>query len=160
MADPVFIIDGDNVVHVRGRVTDHERSRDALVADVSGWATRAGIQAIVVLDGHGNDRRIGGCQVRYSRRETADTVIERLAYREADGREVTVVSSDTVVRHVSQRGAVNAMSTREFADRLSASAPAGGTESSPGRRVRYQLGDSLDPAVREALERLRRGRQD
>jgi predicted RNA-binding protein with PIN domain len=156
MADPVFIIDGDNVVHARGPVTDHERSREALVADVSGWAARSGVRAVVVLDGHGGDRRIGPCHVRYSRRETADTVIERLAYREAGGGEVTVVSSDSVIRHVTQRREVSVMSAREFADRLASSAPTSGTERSPGQRVRYQLADALDPAVREALERLRR----
>jgi predicted RNA-binding protein with PIN domain len=157
MPDATYIIDGDNVAHAAGRGPDHERNREALVADVAGWAARNGVQAIVVLDGHGADRRIGACLVRYSRRETADTVIERLAYREAAGGEVTVVSSDTVVRHVSQRGAVQAMSAREFLDRVAASTPAAGTERSPERRVRYQLGDAVDPAVRDALERIRRG---
>jgi predicted RNA-binding protein with PIN domain len=114
------------------------------------------VRVVVVLDGHGGDRRIGPCRVRYSRRETADTVIERLAYREAGGGELTVVSSDSVIRHVTQRREVSVMSAREFADRLASSAPAGGTERSPEGRVRYQLADALDPAVREALERLRR----
>lgn len=157
MADPLFIIDGDNVAHVRGPDADYARSRDSLVADVAGWAARNGVLAVVVLDGHGGDRRIGACQVRYSRRESADTVVERLAYREAGEREVVVVSSDTVVRHVAQRGGVQAMSAREFLDRVAASAPPGGTERSPQRRVRYQVGESVDPAVREALERIRRG---
>jgi predicted RNA-binding protein with PIN domain len=157
MAEPVFIVDGDNVAHASGRGPDHERNRDALVADVAGWASRTGVQAVLVLDGHGADRRIGACQVRYSRRETADTVIERLAHRQPSGREVVVVSSDTVVRHVAQRGSVQAMSAREFLDRVAAAAPPGGTERSPERRVRYQLGDAVDPAVRDALERIRRG---
>jgi predicted RNA-binding protein with PIN domain len=157
MADPIYIIDGDNVAHTAGRGPDHERNRDSLVTDIAGWASRTGVQAVVVLDGHGADRRIGSCQVRYSRRETADTVIERLAYRQAAGGEVVVVSSDTVVRHVAQRGSVQAMSAREFLDRVSAAAPPSGTERSPERRVRYQLGDAVDPAVRETLERLRRG---
>jgi predicted RNA-binding protein with PIN domain len=157
MADPVFIVDGDNVAHARGAGSDYAASRERLVADVAGWAARGGVDAIVVFDGHGGDRRIGRTAVRYSRRETADTVVERLAYRQAEQREVVVVSSDTVVRHVAQRSGVEAMSAREFADRLAAAAPPEPTERSPARRARYQLGDALDPDVRAALERLRRG---
>ena len=63
-------------------------------------------------------------------------MVERLAYREAGGREVVVVSSDTVVRHVAQRGGVQAMSAREFLDRVAASA--GGTERSPEGRIRHR----------------------
>jgi predicted RNA-binding protein with PIN domain len=157
MADPIFIIDGDNVTHARGPASDYERAREQLIADVASWASRAGVDAVVVLDGHGGDRRIGRTAVRHSRRETADTVVERLAYREAGEREVVVVSSDAVVRHVAHRSGVDAMSAREFADRLAAAASAEPTERSPGKRSRYQVGDALDPAVRAALERLRRG---
>ena len=157
MADPIFIIDGDNVTHARGPGSDYERAREQLIADVASWASRSGVDAVVVLDGHGGDRRIGRTAVRHSRRESADTIVERLAYREAGAREVVVVSSDTVVRHVAHRGGVDAMSAREFADRLAAATPREPSERSPAKRGRYQVGDALDPDVREALERLRRG---
>jgi predicted RNA-binding protein with PIN domain len=157
MADPIFIIDGDNVAHARGPGSDYAASRERLIADVAGWAARSGVEAVVVLDGHGADRRISRTVVRFSRRESADTVVERLAYRQAAGREVVVVSSDTVVRHVAQRGGVQAMSAREFLDRVGTATPSESTERSPERRARFQLGDALDPAVRAALERLRRG---
>ncbi len=103
------------------------------------------------------DRTVGATLVCHSRKETADSVIERLAYRHAAGGEVTVVSNDTVVRHVSHRGGVHAMSAREFLDRLAAApeTPRGSTNS----RQRYQLSDAVDPATREALERIRRGQQ-
>lgn len=155
MADAIFIIDGDNVAHARGVSGDYQLAREALVADIAGWAARAGVAATVVLDGHGSDRSIGATVIRHSRNESADTVIERLAHRHAEDDEVTVVSSDTVVRHVAQRGGVHAMSTREFLDRLGAPPEAGGRSQPP--RIRHQLGDRLPPHVREALERIRRG---
>jgi len=156
MADPLYIVDGDNVMHARGRVDDHVRARGQLAADIAGWAARAGIQAVVVFDGQGGDSRIGSTQVTYSRRDSADTVIERMAYRHGGGREVTVVSSDRVVRHVAQRGGVHAMSAREFLDRLGAP-PEPVSGGGPQPRPRRQIADVLDPATRAALERMRRG---
>jgi predicted RNA-binding protein with PIN domain len=149
-----FIVDGDNVVHARGPIEDHQRARDDLVADVVGWASRSGIEAVIVFDGEGTDRRLAGTQIRYSRRETADTVIERMASREGIG-ELTVVSSDAVVRHVVHRSSVHAMSVREFLDRLRTApeTPSEGTGPPPRRK----LADALDPATRAALERIRRG---
>ena len=116
---------------------------------------KVGPDGLPVLDGHGRNRSIGRTRVTYSGSETADTIIERLAHRSAEGCEVTVVSSDSVLRHVAERSGVHAMSAREFADRLSA-APRERfqPEKGPSRRL---LGDALDPAVREALERMRRG---
>jgi predicted RNA-binding protein with PIN domain len=60
-----------------------------------------------------------------------------------------------VLRHVAQRGGVHAMSAREFLDRLRA-APAQRPAASESRG-RTTLGDALDPDVRAALERIRRG---
>jgi predicted RNA-binding protein with PIN domain len=157
VADELYILDGDNVTHVRGAGSDYARAREELVGDVSGFASEAGIDVVLVFDGTGSGRRIGRLQVVYSGRETADTIIERLAHRragEAPG-SVTVVSNDTVLRHVAQRGGVHAMSAREFLDRLGA-APAQ-RPVAPESRGRTTLGDTLDPGVREALERIRRG---
>ena len=157
MADDLFILDGDNVAHVRGAGPDYARAREQLVGDVAGFASEAGIDIVLVFDGEGRGRRIGRVQVVHSGRETADTVIERLAHRRAGDAagSVTVVSNDAVLRHVAQRGGVHAMSAREFLDRLQA-APAQ-RPAPPESRGRTKLGDTLDPSVREALERIRRG---
>jgi predicted RNA-binding protein with PIN domain len=144
------------VCHLRGGGSDYQHARDQLIAEISGYMAQAGIDAVVVLDGHGRDSAFARTRVTYSGRETADTVIERLAHRSSAGFAVTVVSSDAVLRHVAQRGGgVDAMSAREFLDRLAAAPREGvGPAAAPGRRL---LGDALDPAVREALERMRRG---
>ncbi len=156
MAAELYIIDGDNVCHLRGGSDDYQRAREQLVAEVAGYMAQLGIDAFVVLDGHGRSRSIGRTQLTHSGRETADTVIERLAFRHAANREVTVVSSDAVLRHVAQRGGVQAMSAREFIDRLVA-APRERIDAPPTSRDRRLLGDALDPEVRAALERMRRG---
>src|SRR4029079_907397 len=83
VADDLFILDGDNVAHVRGAGPDYVRAREQLVGDVAGFASEAGIDIVLVFAGEGGGRRIGRVQVVHSGRETADTVIERLAHRRA-----------------------------------------------------------------------------
>jgi len=152
---PLWVIDGDNVAHVRGGSEEYERVRAELVAAVVDHAARSGAETVLVFDGHGRDNKLGATTVRYAGSETADTLIERLAHRSQHDREVTVVSSDTVLRHVAQRGGVHAMSAREYVDRLAAPA----APDAPAQRgpQRFQLADTVDPEVRAALERLRRG---
>ena len=152
----LYIVDGDNVAHVRGGGPDYARTREQLVGDVAGFAAEAGIDVVLVFDGDGRGHELGRTRIAYAGRETADTVIERLAHRNAGTGEVTVVSSDTVLRHVAQRGGVQAMSAREFLDRVRA-APSQRPQPPPAARGRTTLGDALDPAVRAALERVRRG---
>ena len=141
--------------HLRGPGDDYQRARELLVAEVAGYMAQTGIDAVVVFDGHGTGRQIGRTRVTHSGRDTADTVIERLAHRHHAEREVTVVSSDNVLRHVAQRSGVHAMSAREFSDRLAA-APRDRFQPAAPKRGDL-LGDLLDPEVRAALERIRRG---
>ena len=153
---PLWVIDGDNVAHVRGGSEQYERVRAELVAAVVDHAARSGAETMLVFDGHGRDNKLGATTVRYAGTETADTLIERLAHRSQHDREVTVVSSDTVLRHVAQRGGVHAMSAREFLDRLGAGPARRPAPPTSSRRT--TLGDTLDPDVRAALERIRRGK--
>ena len=85
MADDLYVLDGDNVTHVRGAGSDYIRAREQLVGDVAGFASEAGIDVVLVFDGDGRGRQIGRVRVVHSGRETADTVIERLAHRRAGG---------------------------------------------------------------------------
>src|SRR5690242_5448791 len=95
MADPIFIIDGDNVTHARGPGSDYERARAQLIADVASWASRSGVDAVVVLDGHGGDRRIGRTAVPHSRPDAADTLVPRAAHPDARRRSATATRSAT-----------------------------------------------------------------
>ena len=152
----LWIVDGDNVAHVRGGSDSYEEVRAGLVAAVVDHAARSGLGVVLVFDGHGRDATVGTTRIRYAGNETADTVIERLAHRNQHDHEVTVISSDTVLRHVAQRGGVQAMSAREYVDRLGA-APSGEGPPAPAARQRFTVAGSVDDAVREALERMRRG---
>ncbi len=154
---PLWIVDGDNVVHAGGRGgQDHQRDRARLVGEVTDRMAELGAECVLVFDGAGSDRSLGSTSVRFSGSVTADTVIERLAHRAAaGGADVTVVSSDAGIRHVAHRERVHVMSVREFLDRLGR--PAETAPKAPDSRQRYRLVDALDPAARAALERLRRG---
>jgi predicted RNA-binding protein with PIN domain len=152
----LWIVDGDNVAHVRGGSDRYEEVRADLLAAVVDHSARSGVGVVLVFDGHGRESTVGTTRVRFAGAETADTVIERLAHRNQHDHEVTVISSDTVLRHVAQRGGVQAMSAREYVDRLAARMPGDGPRTSPSRQ-RFTVAESVDDAVREALERLRRG---
>ncbi len=154
--DPLVIVDGDNVAHLRGGQDDYQQVRAELVAAVIDRAARSGDETVLVFDGHGRDRTLGRARISYAGAETADTVIERLAHRYQHDRAVTVVSSDSVLRHVAQRGGVQVMSAREYVDRLAA--PPADEPATPQQRRRFKLADSIDPAVQAELERIRRGR--
>ena len=152
----LWIVDGDNVAHVRGGSDRYEEVRAGLVAAVVDHAARSGVSVVLVFDGHGRDGSVGTTRIRFAANETADAVIERLAHRSQHDHEVTVISSDTVLRHVAQRGGVQAMSAREYVDRLAAGQP-DEAPSTPGARQRFTVAESVDDAVRQALERIRRG---
>jgi predicted RNA-binding protein with PIN domain len=152
----LWIVDGDNVAHVRGGADRYEEVRAGLVAAVVDHAARSGLKVVLVFDGHGRESAVGTTRIRFAGSETADTVIERLAHRHQHDHEVTVVSSDTVLRHVAQRGGVQAMSAREYVDRLGAP-PSRDGRGTPAARQRFTVAESVDDAVRQALERLRRG---
>jgi predicted RNA-binding protein with PIN domain len=152
----LWIVDGDNVAHVRGGADDYEQVRAGLVTAAVDHAARSGISVVLVFDGHGRETAVGTTRIRFAGSETADTVIERLAHRSQHDHDVTVISSDTVLRHVAQRGGVQAMSAREYVDRLGA-APSAEAPSTPAARQRFTVAESVDDAVRDALERLRRG---
>ncbi|HUZ84430.1 MAG TPA: NYN domain-containing protein [Gaiellales bacterium] len=153
---PLWIVDGDNVSHGAGRGGGHLRDRARLVGEVTDLMAQLGAECVIVFDGAGSDRELGGTAVRFSGGVTADTVIERLAHRAAAARrDTTVVSSDSGIRHVAHREGVHVMSVREFLERLRAEPET--SSGSPSPRQRYRLGDALDPSVQDALERIRRG---
>ena len=148
----LIIVDGDNVAHRRGG--DPSRMRDDLVTDVSNYAEQAGCDVAVVFDGHGRDISVGRVRGAVRRRG-----VRGHDHRAAGAPQLARAAGHRrVVGHRAAArggtGEVDAMSAREFADRLAA-APRPSTTAQP--RVRYQLGDALDPATRAAMERIRRG---
>jgi predicted RNA-binding protein with PIN domain len=143
MPDPtLYLFDGYNVLHAGEFHGDVRELTDTLASFV---AVR-GARGIVVFDGVGRDEQFGPLEVRYA--ENADALLERLASEHRERERVCLVSSDLAVRGTSGQEVAH-LGSRTFVRDLE---PTQHSESRPG-----QLGDRLDPATRERLERLRRG---
>jgi predicted RNA-binding protein with PIN domain len=141
MADPtLYLFDGFNLLHA-GDFSDTRQLTDHLASFV---AVR-GARGVVVFDGVGEDRTLGALEVRYAAH--ADALLERLASENRNRERVCLVSSDVAVRGTSGQEVAH-LSSRTFVRDLE---PAEHEEGG-----RSQLGDRLDPGVRERLERLRR----
>jgi predicted RNA-binding protein with PIN domain len=144
MAEPtVYLFDGYNLLHA-GAFADERELLDALASFVA----LRGVRGVVVFDGEGVDRRLGPLEVRFA--PHADTLLERLASELREREQVCLVSSDVLVRTTSGQ-TVGKLSSRTFLREL----PSTPNHNETGR---MQVGDRLDPATRERLDRLRRGR--
>jgi predicted RNA-binding protein with PIN domain len=142
MPEPtLYLFDGFNVLHA-GEFADIRELKDALASFVA----MRGARGVVVFDGIGRDETLGPLEIRYA--SHADALLERLASEHRDRERVCLVSSDAAVRGTSGQQVAH-LSSRTFVRDLE---PA--RHSDTGRS---QLGDRVDPAVRERLERLRRG---
>jgi predicted RNA-binding protein with PIN domain len=140
--DPtLYLFDGYNLLHA-GPYDDARELRDALASFVA----LKGARGVLVFDGVGSDETHGPLEVRYA--QPADTLLERLAAEHRGRERVLLVSSDFAVRGTSGQE-VRKLSSRTFLDDLEAVVH---REDRPGH-----LRDRLDPATREALERMRRG---
>ncbi len=143
MADTtLYLFDGYNVLHA-GSFTDARE----LVDQLASFVALRGARGVVVFDGVGEERTHGPLEVRFA--PHADAVLERLA-AEFRGRErVCLVSSDFAVRGTSGQE-VRKVTSATFVKELE---PAGRQEERP-----HRLGERLDRATRDRLERLRRNR--
>jgi predicted RNA-binding protein with PIN domain len=142
MADPtLYLFDGHNLLHAGG-FADQRELRDTLAS----WVAAQGARGVLVFDGAGEDETRGPLDVRFA--ENADAVIERLASQNRARERVCVVSTDATVRATAGR-LVQTRTSQTFLRDLE---PVGHSE---GKRS--EVADRLDPATRDALERLRRG---
>lgn len=141
MPEPtLYLFDGFNLLHAGG-FADVRTLSDELASFVA----LRGARGVVVFDGVGTDQTLGPLEVRYA--PHADAMLERLASEFRGQERVCLVSSDAAVRGTSGQEVAH-LSSRTFLRDLE---PA--QHSDPGR---LQLGDRIDPEIRERLERLRR----
>jgi|SRR5215831_13601794 len=146
MPEPTFyLFDGHNLLHA-GTFEGQDELVDTLASFVAG----RGARGVVVFDGGGAEREVGPLSVRYA--PHADDLLERLAAEHRGGESVCLVSSDAVIRGVSGQE-VRTLSSRLFLAELVPERHREHEQRGAGGRV----GDRLDPATREQLERLRRG---
>lgn len=144
----LYLFDGYNLLHAGGF-----SGRAELVDGLASFVAARGARGIVVFDGEGagEEREIGTLSVRFSAH--ADDLLERLAAEHRAAERVCLVSSDAHVRRVSGQE-VRSLSSRAFLAELRQARHRDHDLAGAGGRLR----DRLDPAVRELLERLRRGR--
>jgi predicted RNA-binding protein with PIN domain len=146
MSEPtLYLFDGHNLLHA-GDFSGHDELVDLLASFVAG----RGARGVVVFDGRGEEREIGPLSVRYV--PHADDLLERLAAEHRGAEVVNLVSSDAAIRGVSGQE-VRKQSSRAFLAELAPVRHREHEQRGSGGRV----GDRLDPATRERLERLRRG---
>ncbi len=125
-----------------GGFAERRELRDTLASFVA----LRGARGVLVFDGGGEDETFGSLAVRFAAH--ADTLIERLASENRAGERVCVVSSDATIRATAGRQ-VQTLTSQTFLGGV------GGVVHD--ERKRSELGDRIDPAAREALERMRRG---
>jgi predicted RNA-binding protein with PIN domain len=146
MADPtLYLFDGYNLLHA-----GHFSDRNELVDLLASFVAARGARGVIVFDGVGEEREIGPLQVRFAAH--ADDVLERLAADHRLSELVCMVSSDAAVRRTSGQE-VRKLASKAFLADLE---PVRHTDSEQ-RGAGGRVGDRLDPATRERLERLRRG---
>jgi predicted RNA-binding protein with PIN domain len=143
VADPtLYLFDGYNVLHA-GTFADERELVDVLASFVA----LKGVRGVVVFDGVGEERVHGPLEVRYA--EHADALLERLAADHRQSESVCLVSSDFAVRGTSGQE-VRKVSSKTFVADLEP------IESKPEQP--HRLGERLDKATRDRLEKLRRNR--
>ena len=142
----LYLFDGYNILHA-GDFPD----REALVDVLASFVALRGARGVVVFDGVGEDAAHGGLEVRFA--SPADPLIERLAAEHRASEEVWVVSSDRAVRGTAGQE-TRRVTSNAFVRELAAAR----REAPPPDTGRSRVEDTLDPEVRERLERFRRGR--
>jgi predicted RNA-binding protein with PIN domain len=143
VAEPtLYLFDGFNVLHAGAFAEPRE-----LVDQLASFVALKGARGVVVFDGVGEERTHGPLEVRYA--PNADALLERLAAEFRDVEQVCLVSSDFAVRGTSGQEVMK-RSSAAFVQELE---PAAQQEERP-----HRLGERLDRATRDRLERLRRNR--
>jgi predicted RNA-binding protein with PIN domain len=138
----LYLFDGYNVLHAGSFADPRE-----LVDRLASFVALKGARGVVVFDGVGEERTHGPLAVRYA--ANADALLERLAAENRDTERVCLVSSDFAVRGTSGQE-VRKVTSATFVRDLEP------LESKPERPAR--LGERLDQATRDRLERIRRNR--
>ena len=121
-----WLIDGYNVLHAfsRKRGGDRKLSRDALFAQLAGFASGEDRKVIVVLDGKGSDEELKGFQtaafeVRYSQAVSADSAIEKYLY-ENRPKKLMVVTNDRAIAQIARGGGARVTSAEGLIELLRA----------------------------------------
>lgn len=172
----VYLIDGYNVVHeFRKQGMDGDvpmdpegRSllRQRLIDRVASLVGAAGDRAVIVFDSQGGMLQervdaIPGVDVLFgSFEESADSIIERVAYSLNEGENVVVVTSDYELQRTTYRTNIQRRSAREFVLNLQDDTKKVANRSDcirMGHRVEDGLSEEVLARLREVRDRTDRG---
>ena len=123
----VYIVDGHSVIFSTPELREYhgagkqgEVARNELIRTLTDFQDRNDVKVILVFDGQGRNnkpepRQEMDIMVIYSRaRQTADSVIERLAAKYAERYDINVVSNDRAVLDTVSSSGAHAMSVRSM----------------------------------------------
>jgi predicted RNA-binding protein with PIN domain len=170
----LLIVDGYNVLRSGSRYrslrndpdyTDDtfNRSREALIKDVIGFAGRDFKEAVIVFDGAANQfsdgkpQSVGGVKIIFSPSgSSADNVIEKIAHdaRERDV-ETLVVSSDATIQDTVFGGGVDRMSAEGFSREARRLDEETELDEAPVISRKNTMGERLDSETYKKLQALR-----
>ena len=171
----LLVVDGYNVIYKSARYLARmdetadgdpfEQARDLLVADVAAYA-KGRYEPVIVFDAAGNvsperpDLSKAGVRLVFSPAgESADTVIERLVTEaRLAPQAVTVVTSDNTIRATVGGIPVTRVSSDVLVTNMDALATEYAQANAERQTQHMRLEDRIDPAAREKLWRLLRGR--
>jgi predicted RNA-binding protein with PIN domain len=166
----VLLVDGYNVLYsvYQELLVELGHARDKFAADLAEYAAFEGVRAILVFDAYSvagvADRSavlIEGIEIIYtSEGETADSFIERLAYRLVrQGERVFVVTSDRMEQTVALGSGAYRITARELGLRVKQTKQKLRDETQTAfLRDRRELGSHLSEDVAARLDKLRRKR--
>ncbi len=165
-----LIIDGYNVIYASEELEalmreDLEAAREMLLSQVEEYCAREGRSAIVVFDAGGRpgpatkEDRTGFLQVAYTAEgQSADSYIEKLAYRGGEAGSAMLVTGDYDQQKVAASAGLMRMSSREFllVMRESSDEALAGAGGRQAGSPRVSVAERLPEETRDALERFKR----
>lgn len=163
MIAPILIVDGYNIIGAWDdlkelKKTDLGSARDQLIATLAGYRSWCWERIIVVFDGRSFGwEEVDGVEVVFTgNRETADTLIERLAAGLASYTRVEVATSDFAEFRAASAVGAGVLSAKTLKERLAEKRDSYIRLNNSSKNQGLMLNDVLNKAVLETLERLRR----
>lgn len=168
----ILIVDGYNVINAwpelnKLKEMNFDQARERLIQWMASYAGYKGLEVIIVFDAHmakGNHvRRSGatGVQVVFSDTgETADSVIEKLAYgfKYTEKRDVFVATADRAEQMTILAGGALRVSIRELQSTVLAAAREIAERHGEAASSRRTLEGRLETGIIQRLEEMRRQR--
>ncbi len=163
MNQPVLIVDGYNIIGAWDYLKELKRkdlgsARDQLIADLAGFLPWCWKRIIVVFDGQSFEwEDIEGVEVVFTgKKETADTMVERLAAGLISHAPVEVATSDIAENRAASAVGAMVISATALQEKLHERSGSYRRLTGKKKSEGIMLNDILNQSVLESLEKFRR----